>query len=176
VKRNRPDLGSFNPGSLYRHSATGELVEFVGIAFAARREDTEDVAVFRFVAQPGAPLAASRAGYDAGETFEPVHPSEATVLEVAPDPRPSPPVGRVDREDIFGVRRALATLPEHRWDAFLHRWAQLGDRCEYDLRLIRAAALQEAEEQRKADSELAGAWATVAGAMSGYLTWRARPA
>jgi hypothetical protein len=76
----------------------------------------------------------------------------------------------VDRDDIFGVRRAMELLPEDRWDAFLHRWAQLGDRCEYDLTLLRADVLQEAEEC--GDGALATAWSTIALAMSTYLDWR----
>ena len=78
MKRNRPDLGTFAPGNVYRHSATGELVEFVGVAYAAPlpnddESDGEDVAVFRPVGTPGAPITADRAGYERGETFELVH-------------------------------------------------------------------------------------------------------
>jgi len=82
----------------------------------------------------------------------------------------SAPPARVDRDDIFGVRRALAILPEDKWDAFLQRWAQLGDRCEYDLALIRADVAEEADECR--DALMAAAWGTVAGAMTSYLAWR----
>jgi hypothetical protein len=77
----------------------------------------------------------------------------------------------VDRDDIFGVRRALGLLPDDRWDAFLHRWAQLGDQCEYDLNLLRADVIQEADDCR--DEAMAAAWATIALAMSSYLEWRA---
>jgi hypothetical protein len=79
----------------------------------------------------------------------------------------------VDRNDIFGVRRALELLPDDRWDAFLHRWAQLGDRCEYDLNLLRADVIQEADDCP--DESTAAAWATIALAMSTYLEWRSGP-
>jgi hypothetical protein len=71
---------------------------------------------------------------------------------------------------MFGVRRALELLPEARWDAFLHRWAQLGDRCEYDLTILRVDVIQEAADC--GDETLAAAWGTIALAMSSYLEWR----
>ena len=79
----------------------------------------------------------------------------------------------VDRDDIFGVRRALDLLPDDRWDAFLHRWAQLGDQCEYDLNLLRADVIQEVDDCP--DEVTAAAWATIALAMSSYLEWRSDP-
>src|SRR5689334_20586223 len=112
MKRNRPDLGTFTPGTVYRHSATGELVEFIGIAYAARAQDEEDVAVFRLVHRTGPRMTADRSGYDRGERFEAARTVDLGALEV-PDPG-SPPlrIGRVDRNDIFGLRQALAALPD----------------------------------------------------------------
>jgi hypothetical protein len=184
MKRNRPDLGTFAPGNVYRHSATGELVEFVGVAFAAPLpdgddsdgSDGEDVAVFRPVGTPGAPLTADRAGYDRGETFELVRDLDRAALEVA-DPSSDPlETGRVDRNDIFGVRRALDALQEPHRQSFLHRWSIIGDQCEYDVNLIRTAVVREARATRRRDPDLAAAWTTVSSAMAAYLAWRsARP-
>jgi hypothetical protein len=175
MNRNRPDLGTFTAGALYRHSATGEAVEFVGIAYAGRPAD-EDVAVFRFVTQSGAPFAADRAGYDAGETFEPIHSVDAATLEVGPATTRQYLAGRFDREDIFGVRRVLAALPAPLADRFMERWAQFGARCEYDVRLVRMDVLREVNEAEDRDPALAVAWATVAAAMTSYLAWRAEHA
>ena len=173
MKRNRPDLEGFTPGALYRHSATGEVVEFIGVAYAARPEDTEDVAVFRFVNQAASPLTANRAGYDAGETFEAMQAVEAETLEVGPMTARQYLAGRVDREDIFGVRRALGRLPEPLWDRFMQRWAELGATCEYDLNLLRVDVLREASASRDIEPRLADAWSTVAAAMNSYVAWRA---
>ena len=173
MKRNRPDLGTFTPGNVYRHSATGELIEFVGIAFAARADD-EDIAVFRLVTRLGAPLTADRAGYEHGERFEPVQTVDWSALEVQ-DPGTALTEGNeVDRDDIFGVRHALEALPDDRRDGFLQRWAQIGDRCEYDLHLVRNAAVREVRENRSCDPALADAWTTVSSSMAAYLAWRAR--
>ncbi|HZP29556.1 MAG TPA: hypothetical protein VFC99_11435 [Acidimicrobiia bacterium] len=172
MKRNRPDLGNFVPGSVYRHSATGELVEFVGIAFAARAEDTEDIAVFRPVTRRGAPITADRAGYDRGETFEPVRVADWDVLDVAEHGAAPAEVGRIDRDDIFGLRRALAPLPDDDRETFLQQWSEIGLRCEYDVTLVRTAVVRAAHEARTRAPRLADAWATVAAAMAGYLAWR----
>ena len=177
MKRNRPDLGTFVPGVVYRHSATGELVEFVGVAFAASlpnddESDGEDVAVFRPVGTPGAPVTADRSGYERGETFELVHDLDRAALEVA-DPSSDPlETGRVDRNDIFGVRRALDSLPEPRRESFLQRWAIIGDQCEYDVNLIRTTVVREARATCRRDPDLAAAWTTVGSAMAAYLAWR----
>src|SRR5690349_6963624 len=58
------------------------------------------------------------------------------------------PLGRAgfDRDDIFGLRRAMASLPESLRDSLMRRWALLGARCEYDLSLVHADIRQEAEE------------------------------
>jgi hypothetical protein len=89
MKSNRPDLDAFAPGALYRHSATGEIVEFLGVAHAERDGASEDIGLFRFVNQDTPPLAANRAGYDAGETFEPVRAVEPRPSKSVPRPRAS---------------------------------------------------------------------------------------
>jgi hypothetical protein len=172
MKRNRPDLGTFTSGAVYRHSATGELVEFVGIAFAARAEDEEDVAVFRPVGRRGPPITADRAGYDLGESFEPVSVLDWSALEV-PDPETAAQdLGRVDRNDIFGLRRALGALPDTHQDRFLEQWSRIADNCEYDVNLVRTAVVRQARESRTRDPGLADAWTTVSAAMATYLAWR----
>jgi hypothetical protein len=107
VRLSRPDLATFAVGALYRHSATGELVEFVGIAYAARREDTEDLGVFRYLDQSGPPLVATRDGYEHGEIFELIHPADADALEITAAAPRNDRVGRFDRDDMFGVRASL---------------------------------------------------------------------
>ena len=128
--------------------------------------------MFRPVATRGGPMTADRAGYDRGETFELVHDLDRAALEVA-DPGSDPlEIGRVDRNDIFGVRRVLDSLPEPQREAFLQRWSIIGDQCEYDVNLIRTAAVREARATRRRDPELAAAWTTVSAAMAAYLAWR----
>jgi hypothetical protein len=176
MKRNRPDLGTFAPGTVYRHSATGELVEFVGVAYAARAEDAEDVAVFRPVQRTGPPMTADRSGWERGERFDPVAGVDRAVLEV-PEAGSAPlRIGRVDRNDIFGLRQALAMLPDARRDLFIQQWAQIADRCEYDLHLVRTAVVRQAREYRSRDTDLADAWTTVGAAMAAYLAWRSNRA
>jgi hypothetical protein len=66
----RPDLDSFEPGAIYRHLHSGEIVEFVGVASMPELEG-EDVGVFRFV-EAGGYLIATKRGFDQGETFRPI--------------------------------------------------------------------------------------------------------
>jgi hypothetical protein len=83
----RPDLDSFEPGAIYRHLQSGEIVEFVGVA-SMPELDGEDVGVFRF-AGGGECLIATKRGFDEGETFRPIaedreagrEPDEATTAE-----------------------------------------------------------------------------------------------
>jgi hypothetical protein len=172
MKRNRPDLGTFAPGAVYRHSATGELVEFVGIAYSARAEDEEDIAVFRPLARRGAPLTADRAGYDRGETFEVVPAPGPDALEVSEAGAAPAEHARVDLDDVFGLRRALAMLPDAHRDLFIQQWSQIAARCEYDVNLVRTAVVRQAREYRFRDPELGDAWTTVGAAMGAYLAWR----
>jgi hypothetical protein len=78
-----------------------------------------------------------------------------------------------DREDIFGVRRACARLPEHEWDSFMARWNEIGESCDYSIASIRVAAAHEAETWHGIDDAIAHAWLTISGAMTAYLAWRA---
>jgi hypothetical protein len=66
----RPDLESFEPGTVYLHDGTGKLVEFVGTA-SMPELDGEDVAVFRFHRHTGTLLIGTRYSYSCGETFTP---------------------------------------------------------------------------------------------------------
>jgi hypothetical protein len=78
-----------------------------------------------------------------------------------------------DPEDIFGVRRALRSLPEDLWDDFLAEWAELGERMDCDVDAVRQAARDEARaEARSGRERLRSAWSTVASAMGAYLEWR----
>jgi hypothetical protein len=83
-----------------------------------------------------------------------------------------------DPDDIFGVRRALDTLPEHRWDDFFSTWGQLAETCELDPRRMQASAAREATTAAgsdPADAGLANAWQTVSDAMRSYLEWKTAP-
>src|SRR5689334_11942056 len=54
-----------------------------------------------------------------------------------PKPRPAEHhFRRVDLDDMFGLRRALSSLPERFHDRFVERWVQLGGRCEYDVQAL----------------------------------------
>jgi hypothetical protein len=83
----RPDLDTFEPGAIYRHLDSGEVVEFVGVAFMPELGG-EDVGVFRFVEADGCVIATKR-GFAEGETFRPIaedrdagrEPDEATTAE-----------------------------------------------------------------------------------------------
>jgi hypothetical protein len=66
----RPDLDSFKPGTLYRHSYSGDVLEFLGTA-SMPELDGEDVGVFRFVEGRRYFIATTR-GHSRGERFTPV--------------------------------------------------------------------------------------------------------
>ena len=57
----RPDLDSFEPGAVYRHLDSGEILEFLGVA-SMPELNGEDVGVFRFV-QGGRYLIATKRGH-----------------------------------------------------------------------------------------------------------------
>jgi len=90
----------------------------------------------------------------------------------------SPLAATVDLDDMFGIRRALRTLPEHRWDDFFSAWAEIADRCALDVERMQveiAGAVRAPRDNRAGfDDSLAPAWATVSEAMRCYLAWRAR--
>jgi hypothetical protein len=77
------DLDRFERGDFYRHSDSGETVQFVGVA-SMPELGGEDVGVFRFV-QGGRCLIATKRGDGRGETFTPIaeyqEPDEATTAE-----------------------------------------------------------------------------------------------
>jgi|GEM_PF-6863627 len=83
-----------------------------------------------------------------------------------------------DPDDMFGVRRALRTLPEHLWDDFFSTWGKFADAADLDLVRMQASAAREATVAAGCDTGdggLANAWQTVADAMNSYLDWKARP-
>jgi hypothetical protein len=80
----------------------------------------------------------------------------------------------VDLDDMFGLRRALAMLPERLHDAFVERWVQLGGRCDYDVHALSVETRNESDHWRRREPALASAWATVAIAMSRYVAWRSQ--
>jgi hypothetical protein len=63
----RPDLDSFEPGTIYRHLHSGAKVEFLGVA-SMPELGGEYVGVFRFVEGERC-LIATKRGHDQGETF-----------------------------------------------------------------------------------------------------------
>jgi len=65
----RPDLDSFEPGAAYRNLASGEILEFLGVA-SMPELDGEDVGVFRSV-QGGRYLIATERSHAGGERFTP---------------------------------------------------------------------------------------------------------
>jgi hypothetical protein len=70
----RPDLDGFELGALYEHRGSGEILEFLGVAFMLPELNGEDVGIFRHVGpeHQGTCVVATRASYANGETFESV--------------------------------------------------------------------------------------------------------
>lgn len=81
----RPDLDSFEPGTLYRHDETDAVLEFVGTARMPELNG-EDVGVFKFVDVEAGLLIATQAGYDNGETFTPMGDAMADDIGLANGP------------------------------------------------------------------------------------------
>ena len=81
---------------------------------------------------------------------------------------------RVDLDDMFGLRRALSSLPERFHDIFVERWVQLGGRCDYDVNALSVETSNESDHWRRREPALSSAWATVSIAMSRYIAWRSQ--
>jgi hypothetical protein len=81
-----------------------------------------------------------------------------------------------DPNDFFGVRRALAGLPEHRRDEFFDRWIALTEECLFEVPRILAGVRWEAATDRATAGleDLGRSWVTIGNAIAGYLAWRAR--
>lgn len=77
------DLDRFQRGDFYRHSDTGDTVQFIGIA-SMPELGGDDVGVFRIV-EGDRCLIATKRGYGRGEVFTPIaeyqEPDEATTAE-----------------------------------------------------------------------------------------------
>jgi hypothetical protein len=63
----RPDLDRLQPGTIYRHSYSGDVLEFLGVA-SMPELDGEEVGVFRFV-EGGRYFIATMRGHSRGERF-----------------------------------------------------------------------------------------------------------
>ena len=78
------DLDRFERGDFYRHSDTGETVQFIGVGTMPELGG-EAVGVFRFVEGGGRCPIATKRGHGRGEVFTPVaeyqEPDEATTAE-----------------------------------------------------------------------------------------------
>jgi hypothetical protein len=80
-----------------------------------------------------------------------------------------------DEDDMFGVRRALKTLPVSDWEPFLSEWRSLTEAADFDVDALDATARRHARRRARdegADDPVASAWRIVADAVSGYLAWR----
>lgn len=79
----RPDLEGLEPGALYRHSYSDDVLQFLGVATMPEL-DGEEVGVFRFV-EGGRYYIATMRGHSRGERFiraaEDVEVDEATTAE-----------------------------------------------------------------------------------------------
>jgi hypothetical protein len=79
----RPDLERLEPGVLYRHSYTDDVLQFLGVATMPEL-DGEEVGVFRFM-EGGRFFIATMRGHARGERFirvtEDVEVDEATTAE-----------------------------------------------------------------------------------------------
>ena len=56
---------------------------------------------------------------------------------------------RVDLDDMFGLRRALSSLPERFHDIFVERWVQLGGHCDYDVNALSVETRNESDHWRR---------------------------
>ncbi|MFO7592215.1 MAG: hypothetical protein R6X23_15225 [Acidimicrobiia bacterium] len=81
-----------------------------------------------------------------------------------------------DLDDMFGIRRALGSLPPDRWDEFFATWAEIAEASGLDIEEMQALATLGASrpDGAPADGHLVGAWRTVSDAMGSYLLWRAQ--
>lgn len=81
----RPDLDSFERGTLYRNDDTDHVFEFRGIARVPELGD-ERVGVFESIDDPGDVLISTSAGYDHGERFTPIGDAMADDIDIAGGP------------------------------------------------------------------------------------------
>jgi hypothetical protein len=81
----RPDLGSFERGTLYRNDDTDQVFEFRGVARVPELGD-ERVGVFESIDDAGELLVVTSAGYDHGERFTPVGDAMADDIDIAGGP------------------------------------------------------------------------------------------
>lgn len=82
---------------------------------------------------------------------------------------------RYDADDMFGVRRALETLPVSHWEPFLSEWRFLTEGADFDVDALDAAIRRQARrraQDERADDPVAAAWGIVADAVAGYVAWR----
>jgi hypothetical protein len=81
-----------------------------------------------------------------------------------------------DPNDFFGVRRALAALPEGRRDEFFERWIELTEECNFEVPriLVGVRCVAVADRGTAGREDLGRAWVTIGNAIAGYLAWRAR--
>ena len=82
----------------------------------------------------------------------------------------------VDLDDMFGVRRALETLPEPLHDGFLDQWRGLTESRNGNVAAIHTAVTREAKHRALRDSNydpIGIAWRHISEAMTLYLAWRA---
>jgi hypothetical protein len=80
----------------------------------------------------------------------------------------------VDLDDMFGVRRALALLPERLHDVFIDNWRALTEAHPGNVVAIRAAVARRATRPFAdgVSDPCAAAWKLVSDAMTNYLAWR----
>lgn len=82
---------------------------------------------------------------------------------------------RYDADDMFGVRRALDSLPASDWEQFLSEWRSLTEVADFDVDALDAAIRRQARRRAQdegADDPLAAAWGIVADAVEEYVAWR----
>ena len=82
---------------------------------------------------------------------------------------------RYDADDMFGVRRALETLPASDWEQFLFEWRSLTEVADFDVDALDAAIRRQARRRAHyegANDPVAAAWGIVADAIEGYVAWR----
>jgi hypothetical protein len=80
-----------------------------------------------------------------------------------------------DADDMFGVRRALETLPPSSWEQFLFEWRSLTEAADFDVDAVEAAARRQARRpsaDQGTNDPVGTAWGIVADATARYVAWR----
>ena len=83
----------------------------------------------------------------------------------------------VDLDDMFGVRGALAVLPQELHETLLEEWTALVNASDNDVEALEGAVARATNHhiaRARAYDPLVAAWRRIADSMNRYLAWRSR--